>query len=301
MTSQYQRHALLLIGMVLYWPGTFQEFCLILERWAYFRCNHSVSPDASQSSMLEAREKLLPLMKKSISGSSWRKDSKYYVLGKGPLGAVDLSPAWFQQGHDVSASVHELYSFDRWLISNQRISQQYPQASVSLRDSSALDWLDSISESNAVVSAILSVIHPKLYDAGRKTADLLRVTPQVGAQDILRRWASVFDGVSVISNRITKPHRDLGSRFNWYDILATSGTYEKCTLELPSLGISLEYGTGSVVGILGKVLTHEVRTFEGDRVCYAYFMRDKVHDWARVPCSDWMCISHYDSTYSDQT
>ena len=165
----------------------------------------------------------------------------------------------------------------------------------------ALDWLDSISESNAVVSAILAVIHPKLYDAGRQTADCLRNTPQIGPQDILCRWASVFNGVSVISNRITLPHRDTGSRFNWYDILATSGRYEGCTLELPSLGISLEYGTGSVVGILGKVLTHEVRTFEGDRVCYAYFMRDNVHDWANVPCSDWMCISYYDSTHRDQT
>jgi len=166
---------------------------------------------------------------------------------------------------------------------------------VNFKRPAALDWLDSISESNAVVSAILAVIHPKLYDAGRQTADCLRNTPQIGPQDILCRWASVFNGVSVISNRITLPHRDTGSRFNWYDILATSGRYEGCTLELLSLGISLEYSTGSVVGILGKVLMHEVRTFEGDRVCYAYFMRNNVHEWARVPGSDWMYTKYYKS------
>jgi hypothetical protein len=188
-------------------------------------------------------------------------------------------------------------NFVPWqLISNQRITQEYPQVSANFRNRATLDWLDSISESNAVVSAILAVIHPKLYDAGRRTANCLRNTPQIGPQDILCRWASVFNGVSVISNRTTPPHRDTSSRFNWYDILATSGNYENCTLELPSLGISLEYGPGAVVGLLGKVLTHEVSTFEGDRVCYAYFMRDNVHEWAKVPCSDWMSVEYYDGT-----
>ena len=65
-------------------------------------------------------------------------------------------------------------------------------------------------------------------------------------------------------------------------------------LKLPGLGISLEYGPGMVVGIAGKVLENEVPSFEEDRVCYAYFMRNNVHEWAKVPCSNWMKTSYYE-------
>jgi hypothetical protein len=56
-----------------------------------------------------------------------------------------------------------------------------------------------------------------------------------------------------------------------------------CNLKLPGLGLSLEYGPGTVVGFSGTMLEHEVSSFEGDRVCYAYFMMDAVHEWAKVP------------------
>jgi hypothetical protein len=157
-----------------------------------------------------------------------------------------------------------------------------------------LEWLDAISESNAILSAILAVIHPKLYDAGWETAKRLRDTPEIDPQDVLSRWASVFSGVAVISNRSTPPHRDGSSRCHWYDILATVGRYRNCNLELPGLGISLEYGPGTVVGISGNVLEHAVPSFEGDRACYAYFMRNNVHEWANVPASDWMCTKYYE-------
>jgi hypothetical protein len=71
-------------------------------------------------------------------------------------------------------------------------------------------------------------------------------------------------------------------------MLATLESYQNCTLELPGLGISLEYGPGTVVGILGSVIKHAVPGFEGDRVCYAYFMRNNVHEWVKVSTSDWM-------------
>jgi len=67
-------------------------------------------------------------------------------------------------------------------------------------------------------------------------------------------------------------------------------------LELPGLGITLEYGPGTVVGISGKVVEHAVPSFEGDRVCYAYFMRNNVHEWAKVLGSDWMNKKYYKSS-----
>ena len=143
------------------------------------------------------------------------------------------------------------------------------------------------------MSAILAVIHPELYNAGQDTFKRLRECPEIQPQDVLRRWTSVFNGVSVICNRFTPPHRDGNSRRQWYDLLASIGRYRNCNLKLPGIGLSLEYGPGSVVGLLGGVLEHEVPHFEGERVCYAYFMRDSVHEWAGVPGNSWMKIDHY--------
>jgi hypothetical protein len=72
--------------------------------------NYGRTIDASQNSMLMARETLRPLIKIPQSGSSWRGDERYFHLGEeGPSGLANLSPAWFQQGRDVSASKHRLY------------------------------------------------------------------------------------------------------------------------------------------------------------------------------------------------
>jgi Oxygenase domain of the 2OGFeDO superfamily len=179
------------------------------------------------------------------------------------------------------------------LILNQATSQQFPKASANFRFPPALAWLDAISESNAILSAILAVIHPTLYDAGWQTTERLRNTPEIGPQDILSRWASVFSGVSVISNRNSPPHRDGNSRPHWYDLLVTLGRYRNCKLKLPGIGISLDYGPGTVVGLSGSVLEHEVPIFEGYRVCYAYFMRDNVFEWAKVPAGHWMRTEYY--------
>ena len=154
--------------------------------------------------------------------------------------------------------------------------------------------MQAISESNAISSAILAVIDPKLYDAGRQTAKRLMETPGTDPYDIHSHWASVFSGISVICNRETPPHRDGNSRLHWYDILVTLGRYRDCMFELPGLGISLEYGPGTAVCLLGNVLEHAVPNFEGDRVCYAYFMRDNVYEWAKIPASDWMYTKHYE-------
>jgi hypothetical protein len=53
--------------------------------------------------MLAAREKLCPLLRLVQSGSTWRDDMNiFHSEGEGPEGLVNLSPGWFQKGHDVS-------------------------------------------------------------------------------------------------------------------------------------------------------------------------------------------------------
>ncbi|KAH8993770.1 hypothetical protein EDB92DRAFT_1796289, partial [Lactarius akahatsu] len=104
---------------------------------------------------------------------------------------------------------------------------------------------------------------------------------------------SIYSGISVICNHLTPAHQDVSSRKQWYDLLASVGCYQNCNLKLLGLGVLLEYGPSSVVGVLGAMLEHGVPHFEGERVCYIYFMRDSVHEWAKVPGRSWMSIDHY--------
>jgi hypothetical protein len=140
----------------------------------------------------------------------------------------------------------------------------------------------------------MAVIHPELYDAARETLDCLRRAPGIKNQSVLSRWTSVFNGVAIISNRDTPPHRDGYTRHQWYDLLITLGSYRDSNLELPGLGLSLEYGPGTVVGLSGMMLEHAVPTFKGERVCYAYFMRANVHQWGRVRGAGWMRTDYYE-------
>jgi hypothetical protein len=76
-------------------------------------------------------------------------------------------------------------------------------------------------------------------------------------------------------------------------MLVALGSYQNCSFELLGPSVSLEYSSSTVVGLLEMVLEHMVIMVEEDRVCYAYFMRDNIYDWAKVLCKDWMDIYHY--------
>ena len=102
-----------------------------------------------------------------------------------------------------------------------------------------------------------------------------------------------FHGISVIFNRLMPAHQDENTQKQWYHLLVTLGHYQNCNLELLGLELSLKYGPGTVVGLLGLTLEHEVSRFEGERVCYAYFKLDNVHEWVRVPRNSWMTTAHY--------
>ena len=97
-------------------------------------------------------------------------------------------------------------------------------------------------------------------------------------KSILRMWTSVFNAVSVIANRETPYHRDYQSRPDWYNLLVTVGKYKEARLSFPGLAMELQYNPGTAVGFAGKIIWHEVARFQGERLCLAYYMRDKIHE-----------------------
>lgn len=162
-------------------------------------------------------------------------------------------------------------------------------------------WLKDIYEMSAFVGAILSVIHPDLYESGIKSLEAIAEKPEhireseEDVLDILRIWGSPFNVLSVISNRECPFHRDVNARIPWYDILCSFGTYTGGRMELPGFGIRLAYDPGSMVGLAGRVVRHGVSEAEGERVCLTYFMRDAVQEKLQVRAGHWMNVSKYES------
>jgi hypothetical protein len=152
------------------------------------------------------------------------------------------------------------------------------------------------SPSLELLNTVTSLIHPDLYKAGRDGLEKLRDAPLT--KDYASEWTSVFTGISVISNRRTIAHRDLNGDQAWYDIVASLGSYKRAMLQFPELGLELLYNPGVVVGFCGNVFMHEVEDWEeGDRICYALFMRKAVLD--RLKCSaGWMLKGAYDAEKS---
>lgn len=142
-----------------------------------------------------------------------------------------------------------------------------------------------------MLSAMLKIMHPELYHAGREAMQALAGVTKT--PEVLVQWASVFNAVQIIANRETPLHRDSKSRAPWYDLLASIGSYSNCIMEFPGIGVSINYLPGTVVAFSGKVLRHGVGACTGERICYAYFMRDSVHRSLTVKAPHWMECSHY--------
>lgn len=206
------------------------------------------------------------------------------------VGAVNMSPAWFQQGHEVFSALTR--------SSNVLIIQDGAtplEASANLKKNTSPDcrrWLEEMSETSALFSAMLRIMHPDQYAAGREAVEELFTSPEKLADpedtiSLLPLWSSVFNGVSIISNRESPPHRDSKTRFEWFDILTTNGNYSDGWLNLPGLQLKLAYNPGTVVAFSGKLLLHEVKAVEGDRVCLAYYMRDCIHKFLGVGPAGW--------------
>ena len=213
-----------------------------------------------------------------------------------PPGIASMSPGWFEQGKHASAFTP--LSAQGLMPSLQKPPfRPRPSATLNKDHATPRDtWIVDVQESSAILSAMLSIMHPELYAAGLQAMKGMRDAAPTGSHQrkVVDAWASVFTAVQVISQRETPEHRDNGSRATWYDILATIEGYRRVYLELPSIGLKMRYDPGSVVAIAGKILRHRVAKTGRWRICYAFFMRDKVHAALNVRAPHWMDIATYD-------
>jgi hypothetical protein len=155
------------------------------------------------------------------------------------------------------------------------------------------DWLRTSNNFERFLNLTLSLIHPELFKCGLKILLELR---QLGTTlEIAEKWQSVYTGIAIISNRFTPSHRDCKGRPEWFDLLMNyTGREANSRLLINDLGLDLQYSSGTVVGLCGTILEHEVRSWGiGDRVCYAHFMRESVRNRLDAPLAEWVNQSIY--------
>ncbi|KII83157.1 hypothetical protein PLICRDRAFT_119745, partial [Plicaturopsis crispa FD-325 SS-3] len=185
-------------------------------------------------------------------------------------GVVDFVPGWFMQGHKRPED--KLYT------------------SKAFRDERTATFLKAITPTEMLINAVTALIAPDLYDIGREAIERLKTGDHLQTKHSnVSLWPSVFSGIEVISNRITPNHRDCDGTFEGYDLLLSGGSHSHAEMFLADLGANLAYQPGTVVGLCGKLLRHEVADWKGgERVCYAHFMRDAVHSRLGVRRAKWV-------------
>jgi hypothetical protein len=106
-------------------------------------------------------------------------------------------------------------------------------------------------------------------------------------------WPSVYTGMQVIVNRVTPLHRDEGGSPQHYDVLVSTGKHMNTSLKIPELGLSFSYSAGTLVSFCGKILFHEVAGWKGERVCFAHFVKDTVHERLELRRPTWPKVQDY--------
>lgn len=164
----------------------------------------------------------------------------------------------------------------------------------SLQSDGVKEWLVDSRRAEELLNIILAIIHPDLYQNAHDALKALQANPEAS---YAHRWASVFSGISVISNRITPPHKDRSSDPRWYDILSNLGNFEQSYLDLVDLGAHFLYKKGTVIPFCGNLLKHAVQDWgRGDRICYAHFMRKGVISQFTESLAGWMTTAKFEET-----
>ncbi|KAG1792285.1 uncharacterized protein HD556DRAFT_1444554 [Suillus plorans] len=228
----------------------------------------------------------VPLARSVTSGAAtnnqWRTHSSNFYPSQcgGTPGCINLSPAWFLQGHPapkfhlhVSAT---LKLFDGW------------------------SFCQAMQRPAALITAALRVMHPNLYWSslamklalGLWAAD--NKLDEMG--DYLREWASVFTALAIVCNRRSPMHHDPLSRPQWFDVMTTFGNYGVARMKMPNLGIESVYPAGSMVAGSGRIMRHGLDMADGDRTAWVLYMRDDVHEFVDIPRADY---SKYRSLVTD--
>jgi hypothetical protein len=73
------------------------------------------------------------------------------------------------------------------------------------------------------------------------------------------------------------------------------GNYSNAQMKMPSLQLEFKYNAGCMIAFSRKIMRHGIYDVEGDQITWAWYMRDSVHIYTRVPSCGWASV---DGPYS---
>jgi len=202
-----------------------------------------------------------------------------------------MSPGWFAQAHEV----RQPFTLENLLTLKQGPNHKLVVSPPLQNNGNALKWLEANSQVHTLIGGILMVLQPELFRIGCNALEELAANPyHVGnVQHLpaaLRDWNLPFNGIAIISNRLTPLHRDTYGRKEWLDILVALGEYTHGRLEIPAFNIAFQYDPGCLAA--GRLLRHGA-TCEGERACIAYYMRNNVMERLGQEVVSWNNINDY--------
>ncbi len=228
--------------------------------------------------------------------ASWRNSGFSAPPGGGRfgVGVLNFSPGWFQRLHDVRLDQLSII-FAANLVPKSQQLKDHLYVSTSLKTEPAASFLRATASVDVISNAIMALVAPRQYDFGLAAIERIKNGHHLdSSHPILDSWISVWSGFSVIVNRATPLHRDLGGAPEDFDLLLSSGTHDACNLDVLDLGATLSYHPGTAVAITGRVLQHGVKGWEGgERICQARFMKDAIHDRLGLPKPTWVNYDDY--------
>ncbi|KAG1721038.1 hypothetical protein EDB19DRAFT_1646750 [Suillus lakei] len=236
--------------------------------------------DATQKEIWAASNLLAPMLEKSVKvDGNWQTNQGWFNPSSEndalTPGCINLSPAWFQQGHENQLDL---------------------EVSASLKGASSEKILKAIAWPAAIATAALRVMHPEQYWAGLRAFTSLGEKAEskelLKMSETLQYWASVFNSLSVICNRQTPNHRDHLSILECFNILTTVGNYSNARMSMPSLWLEFGYDPGCMIVFSGRLVRHGIHAVEGDQIAWAWYMRDSIHVYAGVPSCGWARVNY---------
>ncbi|KAK7682188.1 hypothetical protein QCA50_014775 [Cerrena zonata] len=207
------------------------------------------------------------------SAASWRMDPSLWSQWPGSIksGLVNFSGAWFMNGWTGRGD---------GLVSSPLLQKEMGKR-----------WCEEFFECGAIVSGLLRIMHPDQYRMGYEV--LKHLASNAHVEEALQRWPSIFNAITLISNRHCPMHRDNKGTFHLFDILVTTGSYSTAPFCSLPLGIQVGNMPGTVLGFSGSAIRHGVAPADGARICHAFYMRGSLQEFSGVrPCT-WMTQEVY--------
>ncbi|TEB34688.1 hypothetical protein FA13DRAFT_1598553, partial [Coprinellus micaceus] len=146
------------------------------------------------------------------------------------------------------------------------------------RQESGIAFLQETHVAAGIVGAMLSIIHPEVYEAHLLVLlEMHRMRNCLADPEftkaVFEDWQSPFSAFAIIANRETEFHRDNKGRPMLPDVLSMYGSYQRGRLEIPLLGARFVYNPGTNVVFPGYMMEHGASKTDGERVCIASLLR----------------------------